>query len=166
MEVLGSAAQCLGCCLGSGERLWICLTSIIPHRQAAIVAAAFLCDHLLPANMLQCFHGRGPLIQLREKRMRGVLMDAPRQEALARARPDPSWLRSPDRETCRKNLQVRVAFWLTQDGSCYLRSASKTSDGPGSRQCSRSNTLRSVWDRAILITAKTAPAPGSRLAWW
>ena len=41
----------------------------------------------------------GPSIRLREKRMRGVREDAPRQEALARARPDYSWFRNPDTET-------------------------------------------------------------------
>ena len=41
----------------------------------------------------------GYSIRLHEKRMRGVLMDAPRQEALARARPEISWFRMPDSET-------------------------------------------------------------------
>ena len=38
-------------------------------------------------------------IRLHEKRMRGVLVDAPRQEAAARARPETSWFRMPDNET-------------------------------------------------------------------
>lgn len=41
----------------------------------------------------------GYSIRLHEKRMRGVLTDAPRQEALARARPEISWFRRPDSET-------------------------------------------------------------------
>lgn len=41
----------------------------------------------------------GYSIRLHEKRMRGVLMDAPRQEALARARPEISWFLMPDSET-------------------------------------------------------------------
>ena len=41
----------------------------------------------------------GYSIRLHEKRMRGVLMDTPRQEALARARPEISWFRRPDSET-------------------------------------------------------------------
>lgn len=42
----------------------------IPHREIAVKAAPPLCEHLLTAQILQCFHGTGPFIRLREKRMR------------------------------------------------------------------------------------------------
>ena len=78
--------------------------------------------------------------------MRGAPKDAPRLEAPARARPDSSWLRIPDRNTWNNKPQIRAAFWPPQDNKRGLRSAPKDSERHASRQPKQQgNCKRSRW---------------------
>ena len=71
----------------------------IPQREIAVKAAPPLCDHLLTAQILQCFHGTGTPFDFVRSECATPVTDAPRLEAPARARPGNPWLRIPDRKT-------------------------------------------------------------------
>ena len=69
MEVLGRASEDFRQTSCAGYRQ-TSIHGFIPHGKIAVKAAPPLCEHLLTAQILQCFHGTGPFIRLREKRMR------------------------------------------------------------------------------------------------
>jgi hypothetical protein len=59
VEMLGRASQVLWQGFRSAVRLRDRVSSIIPHRQAAVIATAALCDHLFLSYLLQCSHDTG-----------------------------------------------------------------------------------------------------------
>jgi hypothetical protein len=58
-EMLCSASENLRMSDTPAFRRRTIIDGVIPHRQAAIVAAAFLREHLRPADVLKCSHSTG-----------------------------------------------------------------------------------------------------------
>jgi hypothetical protein len=59
VEMLGSASEDPWFLITPASRRRTIVEGVIPHLQAAIVAAAFLRTHLRPSDVLECFHGTG-----------------------------------------------------------------------------------------------------------
>jgi hypothetical protein len=60
VEMFGRTSERLRLSITPAFRRRTIIEGFIPHRQAAIVAAAFLREHLRPADVLQYSHGTGP----------------------------------------------------------------------------------------------------------
>jgi hypothetical protein len=99
MEMLGSASEDFR----QSTRLAIYRQTVakgfIPYGQAAVEAAPPLCGHFLTTQILQCFHCTGTPFNFMRSECATSQVDAPWQEAIARARPEISWFHMPKRET-------------------------------------------------------------------
>jgi hypothetical protein len=58
-EMLGRASKRLRLSIAPAIRRRTIIGGVIPHRQTAVIAAAFLREHLRPADVVQCSHATG-----------------------------------------------------------------------------------------------------------
>jgi hypothetical protein len=99
MEMLGGAAEDFRQASRPAGYRQTQVQGLIPHVETAVIAESLLCDHLLTAQILKCFHGTDTPFDFMRSECAASQGDAPRQEAYARARPEISWFRRPDSET-------------------------------------------------------------------
>ena len=99
MEMLGGAAEDFRQASRPAGYRQTQVQGLIPHVETAVIAESLLCDHLLAAQILKCFHGTDTPFDFMRSECAASQGDAPRQEAYARARPEISWFRRPDSET-------------------------------------------------------------------